>query len=276
MKIVVIRPTAGSRDCAYEVRYIECAQRHFRSRRADQGVLPPRKRWPGEDTQVEGCRHCRSRRCRSVAEIPLGQGSEILFGHVLVCDRARSCALLIPAGACAAVVCRLRPQRESNCCTTLFVECRGQRASTTTHPGLPSAHQHRRCREAASSNAEIRNAEREPTILLGRLRGRGRWWQAALSERFRRRLWLHRRHTLRRRHQEGQAGDTRDPRWGVAAAGGGGGQRGGYPCVLRCDNGPELPRPLTTIWFQPCSSMSLRSAWRTIEPSKLPAHPLLP
>jgi len=63
------------------------------------------------------------------------------------------------------------------------------------------------------------------------------------------------------------AGDTRDPRCGVAGAGGGGGQHGGYPSVLRCDNGPELPRPLTTISLQPCSSMSLRSAWRTIEPS---------
>ena len=38
LKIVVIRPSAGSRDCAHEVRYIECAQRHLRCRRADQEI----------------------------------------------------------------------------------------------------------------------------------------------------------------------------------------------------------------------------------------------
>ena len=37
--------SAGSRDCAYEVRYIECAQPLFRSRRADQSVVRGALRW---------------------------------------------------------------------------------------------------------------------------------------------------------------------------------------------------------------------------------------
>ena len=144
MKIVVIRPSAGSPDCAFEVRFIECDdQCSLGSRCADQCVLPQRERWPGEDPPVEGHKLLGSRGCSSVARIPLGHGPETLLRHLLVGNRARSCDLRIPAGACAAVVCRLRSQRESNCCPTLSAKDGDQRASAKTHSGLLPDHRHR-------------------------------------------------------------------------------------------------------------------------------------
>ena len=67
MKIVVIRPSAGSRDYAYDIRCVETEYR-FRSGRAYDGRLSPRQRRPGDGTPMERYGSRCSRGSRAVAK----------------------------------------------------------------------------------------------------------------------------------------------------------------------------------------------------------------